>query len=456
MGRSIFVIIILCLVEWSASAQVVVPQLSLSRALVIAETNYPLLKSKRHENEAAQKGISISKHSLVPSLDIAYQANLATANNITGMFYPTDMIPMTGPVFQNNNNNPAFGSAANLLLNWQPLTFGSRAADIQLATAEAYIRSADFQNELFKHKITVISIYLDVLLAKELLLVHQKNLERTIFNLNQSKVLVAAGLRPGVDTALFLSELSKAKINLINARKNHQAQQITLSQALVNDSFFLLTDTLPLNKIPSQMNGKMEPSKNHPLITLSQSELAWSKSKEHLLNKYWLPKLNLWATGFARGSGVYADGTIKAADGFGFTKYNYGMGIQIAFPILKFSEARLQQQQQHFVSQSKEELLNQTTLELSKQASIGELNLQSAIEMAHETPVQFESASYAFSALQTRYNTGLTNFSDLIQSQYALVKAESDLKESYWEAWKALLYKAAVGGNLNIFFNELK
>lgn len=422
----------------------------------MAEANYPLLKSKHHETDAAQKGISVSKHTLVPSLDIGYQANLATANNITGMFYPADMIPMTGPVFQNNNYNAAFGSAASLLLNWQPLTFGSRTADVRLATAEASVRSADFQNELFKHKVTVISTYLDVLLAKELLLVRQKNLERTEFDLNQSRVLVAAGLRPGVDTALFQSELSKAKIDLINARKNLQAGQISMSQVLVNDSSFQLTDTLPLNKAPAPIIMSASTRELHPLIVLSQSELDWSRSKEQVLNKNWLPKLNVWATGFARGSGIYPDGTIKTADGLGLSKYNYGLGFQIAFPILKFSETRLQLQQQHFLSQSREDLLNQASLELSKQESISDLNLESALEMVRETPVQFESASYAFNALQIRYNTGLVNFADLIQSQYALVKAETDLKESYWESWKALLYKAAVGGNLNIFLNELK
>jgi len=448
---------IICLIRWKSSAQNTPQPLSLARALSIAETNYPLLKSKHYEAEAAQKGISLSKHSLVPSLDIAYQANLATANNITGMFYPADMIPMTGPVFLNNNYNPAFGSAASLLLNWQPLTFGSRNAEIQLSTAEAYIRSADFQNEVFKLKVQVISGYLDVLLAKELLSAYQKNLERTSFDLNQSKVLVAAGLRPGVDTALLLSELSKAKINLINARKNILSQQIALSRLLVNDSLFALTDTIPFSKAPTRINVTPQPGGTvHPLIALSQSELVWSKSKEQVLNKYWLPKLNLWATGFARGSGVYPDGNIKAADGLGFSKYNYGLGIQIAFPIFKFSEAKLQQQQQHFVSQSKEEMLNQASLELSKQAAVSELNLQTALEIAHETPIQFESAAYAFSALQIRYRTGLVNFADLIQSQYSLVKAETDLKESYWEAWKALLYKAAVTGDLNIFLHELQ
>jgi len=58
--------------------------------------------------------------------------------------------------------------------------------------------------------------------------------------------------------------------------------------------------------------------------------------------------------------------------------------------------------------------------------------------------------------LTTRYNSGLTNYADLIQAQYSLVKAETELKQSYLEAWKALLYKAAVQGDIAIFLNQVQ
>src|ERR1700680_1989397 len=86
--------------------------LTLLQAIQRSEKNYPLLKSKLYGVEAARKNIELSKNKFVPSLDISYQANLATANNITGMFYPAGMIPMTGPVFSSNNYTPGFGTAA--------------------------------------------------------------------------------------------------------------------------------------------------------------------------------------------------------------------------------------------------------------------------------------------------------------------------------------------------------
>ena len=40
--------------------------------------NYPLLKSKGYEVQATEKGVTIGKRSLVPTLDASYQANYAT------------------------------------------------------------------------------------------------------------------------------------------------------------------------------------------------------------------------------------------------------------------------------------------------------------------------------------------------------------------------------------------
>ena len=58
---------------------------TLHQLLQVAETNYPLLKSKKFSVDAAQKAVEISKNTKIPSLDAAYQMNYATYNNITGM-----------------------------------------------------------------------------------------------------------------------------------------------------------------------------------------------------------------------------------------------------------------------------------------------------------------------------------------------------------------------------------
>jgi outer membrane protein TolC len=86
--------------------------------------------------------------------------------------------------------------------------------------------------ELFRHLVNVANTYLDVALAKQLIVVTEKNISRVEFALTQSRTLTNKGLRPGVDTALFQSELSKSRIDLLHARETFDKQKIILSQLL--------------------------------------------------------------------------------------------------------------------------------------------------------------------------------------------------------------------------------
>ena len=175
-----------------------------------------------------------------------------------------------------------------------------------------------------------------------------------------------------------------------------------------------------------------------------------------LLKKSYLPKLNVWGTGFARGSGFQQNGAIKTWDGLGLKRYNYGAGVQLAFPIMKYGEVKQQMQQQNFLSKAAAERLEENKATLTTQQRIANSVYNNSIAVAAETQQQLKSGQYAFTAMQVRYKTGLVNFSDLIQAQYNLLKAELDVKRSYWDAWKALLLQAAVKGDETIFLNEIK
>src|ERR1700722_20009345 len=53
----------------------------LEGALQLAEHNYPLLKARRLEADAARQNVAVAKYSRMPSIDASYQANLSTDNN---------------------------------------------------------------------------------------------------------------------------------------------------------------------------------------------------------------------------------------------------------------------------------------------------------------------------------------------------------------------------------------
>lgn len=425
----------------------------LQELLKKAETDYPLLKSKVFDAQAAQKGINASKSTLIPTLDASYQINYSTYNNITGMSYPQFLVPISGPPSTDNNYNGVFGSATSLLLNWQPVTFGQRQAQVNYSKANYNSAEADTKNEIFQHKIKVINAYLDALVASELVKVYQKNQARTETNLAAIKSLVVNGIKPGVDTSLFKAEISKAKIDLLNSLKYRQQTLIILSQ-FTNSDNIIVNDSSYFNNLPSL--SITPDSVKHPLLSLYNSNIALSNAKKKMINRTMLPVLNIWGTTYARGSGIQYNGAVNSSDGLSFQRYNYGLGMQLSVPLLAFGRIRPQLLQQEFVIKSSQEKLNDLNLQLKKQMEIADENFSSALNIAKENPLFYESAILSYNALTSRYQSGLTNYADLIQAQYILTKAEAENKTTYVGVWKALLYKAAVSGDLNLFLNQIK
>ncbi len=446
----------MCCTAIVAQAQFADTLIRIHDAVNMAGQRYHLLKSKQYEADAASKAVDVVKYSRMPSIDASYQAGAGTANNLTGMFYPSGILPITGPPSSGNNYDPITGSAASVLLNWQAATFGQRSAQINVAVAESKTTKAALREAVFQHTVNVISTYLDLLLAYDIVNIQQHNIDRNNANLQQSRILATSGIKPGVDTALFLSELSKVTVELLNAKKQLKVYQMQLAQLIVTNALPVPQDTAFLQQLPAIVITTDNSFDNTPVVQSGQSQLELSRSRELLLKKSFLPKLNVWGTGFARGSGFQTNGNTKTWDGLALQRFNYGAGLQLVFPIMKYGEVKKQLSGQTLLSKAAEEKLAESNSILSSQQRIAAVTFDNSIAIAKETVQQLKSGQYAFNAMQIRYNTGLANYADLIQTQYNLLKAELDNRKSYWDAWKALLLQVVVKGDENIFLNAIQ
>jgi len=444
---------IICLAIWLFLGGNVSGQ-TLRELLKQAESNYPLLKAKTFEVLAGQRTVSAAKNTALPALDAAYQIDYATYNNITGMASTQFMVPMTGPPSPGNVYNGVFGSVAGVLLNWEPYTFGQRSARIDIAKANLLYNKADAQQEIFAHQVRVINTYLDVLMANELLKVYSRNVDRSSENLRVVRTLTVSGLRPGVDSALFSAELSRARVDKLTYSRFLETQQAGLAELLGSETLSYAADSSYFTLLPLFPSDTA--SFIHPLVTLSTSKLAINLHQRTYVQRSQYPKLTAWGTAYARGSGIRYDGSVSSKEGFSFSRYNYGVGLQLSIPLLRFVDVRNQLHQQNALIGAQQERLNQVKLELNSTRIVADLTFRNSLEIAKESPVFYQSANFAFRSLLTRYNSGLANYADLIQAQYGLVKAETDLKKSYLDCWKALLYEAAVQGDLNVFLNQVR
>ncbi|MES1221202.1 MAG: TolC family protein [Bacteroidota bacterium] len=356
------------LLTQNVKAQDTIP-LSLTEVLKIAEINYPKLKARRYELEATKTSIKIQQQTIVPQLDASYQANLATHNNITGMFFPQYVLPISGPPSSENDYSPVTGSAASLLFQWQPGIFGDRKSNVNLAIATFQTFQSETEEEIFSHKIKVSNLYIDEVYFQQLLKLYEENIGISENQLHEVKVLAATGLRPGVDTALIQAELSRTRIEWLKIKNSLSGILSSLRESLATDSIITGRDTLFYNLAPQQqVNDSIE----HPLTKTARLNVEEEKIKRAAISKLTVPHLSVWGTTFARGSGVDYTGAVKTFDGFNLNRFNYGAGVQLSVPILKYAEVKSKLRQQDWLIKSEQEKLNQVNLELKQQRRLAE------------------------------------------------------------------------------------
>jgi outer membrane protein TolC len=425
----------------------------LDSLLNTATRNYPLLKSKRLQIQSLQQAVKLQQNTLIPSVSASYQLDYATFNNITGMAYPQYITPISGPPSTSNNYNGTPGSAIALNLNWEPFTFGQRGSAIALAKGKLQSGQAEETLTIFQQKILVINAWLNYLLTANLVKVYQVNIGRNVYQLKQSQALVSSGLRPGTDSSTFHAELAKAQVQVLAIERQRDSCLIVLKEMVGgNLPGNLVADSSIFRNMPG--SSAVAEGIEHPEIALQKSNV---QANELLLKNYktsLLPKLTVWSVGYGRGSGVGADGSVNNSDGLRFERYNYGIGAQISVPIFEvFRQKPLFKQQELNIAASREQL-NQTELHLNAEQEIADSALLNAIQTARLSPEQLKAAKFAYEAIQSRYQSGLVSYYDVIQSLQLLYQSEANVKIAYWGAWKSLLTKAAYRGNIDIFLNQ--
>lgn len=418
----------------------------------------PQVKAYERQSQAAQYNVNLAKNSLMPELTAGYQAGYATYNNIIGVSYPGLISPMTGPPSTGNVYDPVPGTAVAALLKWNPFTFGQRQAAVEKAAAQYKLAGTYYNDALFRQQFLAITSYLNAVYLHKLLQSYEANIERTKVGLQQSLVYAQQGLRPGIDTTQFQSVLAQAQTDMMTIQRQYYAEISELARMAnlpEKPDGIVLSDTLLINQLPVDADTSAVFA-SHPSLQYYQTKKEVREAALKEIQRAWRPKLDLWANAFARGSGVQADGSINKTDGWSLSRRNYGAGVQISFPILQFSQVTLQKKQYKLLLKSDEAQLDQVKLNLQKQKEVAQFNYDQNLSIARQSLIQTHAARFAFDGLKLSYESGLIDFTRLIQGQYDLLKAEAGEANAFLQVWHSLLELAAANGNLNVFTDKLK
>src|SRR5262249_60043144 len=120
--------------------------LTLGDAVALALKNYPTLKERRARAQAAEEGVGVARTAYLPRLDMYWQENRGTTNNVFGLLFPQSTIfSMTGPVLGTRSlGDSVWGSAGAVLLSWEAVDFGQRKAGVDAARAQASLANNQY------------------------------------------------------------------------------------------------------------------------------------------------------------------------------------------------------------------------------------------------------------------------------------------------------------------------
>lgn len=428
----------------------IVGQNQLSDWLALAEKNHPAILAKQARAEALRLDQTLQKNTLLPSLDLAYQANYATFNNITGMNFPALLLPISGPPSNGNDFGGVFGSAASLLFKWSPFTFGQQALRLDYQQKDYERLLAGVANEKLRLKFAVAGLYLDLAHTRELLRSYDKNIERNESNLQHIRTLARVGIHPGVDSLRFQGELSRARSERMQLQALLQQQVYAVQELLASEQVIDIdTVSIPVGKLPQLAPGSN--ASTHPVLQIAQGNLALANNRLEQIQTSWRPKIELWSTLYARGSGVDFLGQKNAFEGLGFSRFNYGLGFQVAFTLLEKPNLSAKAQQQAIQVQAAQAEIQQVQNHLKQELASADNQLRSTLQIAQELPLEYQANEAVYQSIQTRYRSGLVDYTQLIQAQYNLLQSEVRLRSAIIQCWKALLQVALAQGDLGIF-----
>jgi len=440
--------------------------LLLSEAIKTGLTNYQSIAAKRNLIKSSQALVRNTKNEYLPNVVASLQQDYGTVNGQFGPFsaYGAAGVASAGPVYNSQVWNAGFGASYILNTNWEVFTFGRLTSKINLSQAQVKRDSADYVQEEFIQSVKISGTYLDLLIARKLVENANANLNRAISIQKTVLARTLSGLNAGVDSSIANSEVSGARLSLINAQDYELQVRNQLAQLLnANPSTLFTLDSNYFKKIPAEFQTANNITEN-PQVKYYQALIDQSNKTTDYIRKSVLPGVNLFGIFQSRGSGFGYDYnpansnsySKSYTDGINPVRSNYAAGVSLAWNILSIKKIKEQATAQKYITEAYRNQYDLVSTQLKDQLVLADQRIDNSLLSFKEVPVQYKAASDAYLQKSVLYKNGLTNIVDLQQALYAMNKAETDLGVAYIRVWQSLLLKAAASGDFDLFLRQVQ
>ncbi|RFS19187.1 TolC family protein [Chitinophaga silvatica] len=451
---------LLCLfIYTSSTAQTVADSFSLHRAIALTLEHYPAIQAKLSQVKAGEANLIDVKHNWYPSMRLHEQVDVGTDNSIYGSYFTMGIIPSTsGGIRAANNNALMSGNIAMAAMQWEIYNFGAYGSQQNEANKALQVTRSDLSNLTNQLTVTVIQQYLDLLRYSALQQIAADNVQRNAAVVRAVTAIVLHGLKPGVDSAVAGAELSKARLNLLDINNKYQQVRVQLSTLTGLDTLEIKPDTLNTGRLITLLKHQLgDTVSQHPMLQYYKSILLQQQAKEIVIRKSTLPKLNLMAAGWMRGSsGSFNDIYDKNLwSGLGYSRYNYLLGMGITYNLVDLKRTKEKVAVQQYQSETAAKQLETVKTNLNGLLLQSLTDLRTSEEKLKELPVQLSAAQAAAKQKMALYKGGLTNIIDVTTALFVLNRAETDLIQTRDAAWKALFSAAYASNSIEQLLPEL-
>jgi outer membrane protein len=427
--------------------------LTLDQAVDFALANYPAVRASMERTLASKEGVSLSRTSYLPRTDLLWQSNRATRNNIFGLVLPQSVVPpISGPVLSSTSDRGVWGSAAGILLSWEPFDFGYRGANVDVARAAANRANAELSLTKLDVAGAVGDAFLRLAAAQQQVKAAEADVDRRQVLATSVHTFVKQELRPGADASRADAEMAAAKIQLIRAQELERESEATLAELLGISGNKIVINADSLLPVPETSYASQSALVNHPAALVANSTLFETEAREKVLSKSYYPRFNIQGSFSGRGSGANTDGTFgTGTDGLDLTRHNWAVGLTATFSVLDFPSLHFKKQIEQSNERAQHADYDKTIQSLTAQAERAKAAYDSAVLISQNTPIELEAARLGETQATARYRAALAPIVEVAEAQRLLLQAEIEDNLARLTIWRAMLGEALAQGDLQPF-----
>lgn len=430
--------------------------LTILQTVEAALHNYPSVRVSEEQINAASAGIRLARTAYLPRVDALAQVNRATRNNIFGLMLPQSVIPsISGPVLGTNNFGTAWGSAAGMLVTWEPFDFGQRRAAVAAAAALRTQSQAALKRTQFEVAVTASDAYVTLAAAEETVRAAQAGVDRTEVIARTIGALVNAQLRAGADVSRAQAELAAARTQLIRAQQATEVARTTISQFTGQDPAQVSITASKLLAPPPQHGSAALNTSANPIAVEQNAVVEQAQAQLREFERSYFPRFYLQASAYARGTGAETNGALLGGlNGLAPTVQDYALGFSVTFPVFDLPSIRAREAAQSAAIRAQRARSQQIAVDLRAQWNAAVATLEGARKVAANTPIEVSAARAALEQSTARYQAGLGNIDEVAEAQRLLTQSEIDDALARLGVWRGLLGVAAAAGDIQPFLAE--